>query len=105
MSTLLFSCVSEPRPCRLPNRLQINPLAISIEDSSVLRLLTGYAMQVKAAEDILTLTREMKEMWLFGKLDTLGENDRDVETREKLEGDVKAVAAGLDRSIKGSGVS
>lgn len=33
----------------------------------------------------------MKEMWLFGKLDTIGEDERDVERREKLENDVAAV--------------
>ncbi|KAJ6110116.1 hypothetical protein N7486_002351 [Penicillium sp. IBT 16267x] len=50
---------------------------------------------IRAAEDILTLTRTMKEMWLFGKLDTIGEDDRDVERREKLEKDVLAVEAAL----------
>lgn len=33
----------------------------------------------------------MKETWLFGKLDTLGEDDRDIQRREKLEKDVLAV--------------
>lgn len=33
----------------------------------------------------------MKETWLFGKLDTLGENERDVQRREQLEKDVQAV--------------
>ena len=47
----------------------------------------------------------MKEMWLFGKLDTLGENEKDVEIREKLEEDVKAVAGGLDRMIRDTGSS
>lgn len=38
----------------------------------------------------------MKETWLFGKLDTLGEDDRDVQRREKLEKDVLAVQKALD---------
>lgn len=53
-------------------------------------------MQIRAAEDILALTRTMKETWLFGKLDTLGENDRDVQRREKLEKDVLAVQNAIE---------
>ena len=37
----------------------------------------------------------MKEMWLFGKLDTIGEDERDVERREKLDKDVLAVEEAL----------
>lgn len=33
----------------------------------------------------------MKETWLFGKLDTLGEDERDVQRREQLERDAEAV--------------
>lgn len=33
----------------------------------------------------------MKETWLFGKLDTLGEDERDVKRREDLEGDALAI--------------
>ncbi|KAJ5684568.1 surfeit locus protein 5 subunit 22 of mediator complex-domain-containing protein [Penicillium maclennaniae] len=51
---------------------------------------------IRAAEDILALTRTMKETWLFGKLDTLGENDRDVQRREKLETDVLAVQKAIE---------
>ncbi|KAJ5737145.1 uncharacterized protein N7483_002270 [Penicillium malachiteum] len=52
---------------------------------------------IRAAEDILALTRTMKETWLFGKLDTLGEDERDVERREKLEGDVLAVQKAIEQ--------
>ena len=52
--------------------------------------------KVRAAEDILSLTRTMKEMWLFGKLDTIGEDERDVERREKLEKDVAAVQKAIE---------
>ncbi|KAJ6028051.1 hypothetical protein N7540_003627 [Penicillium herquei] len=52
---------------------------------------------IRAAEDILALTRTMKETWLFGKLDTLGEDERDVERREKLEGDVVAVQKAIEQ--------
>ncbi|KAJ5234719.1 uncharacterized protein N7469_003887 [Penicillium citrinum] len=51
---------------------------------------------VRAAEDILSLTRTMKEMWLFGKLDTIGEDERDKERREKLEKDVAAVQKAIE---------
>ncbi|EAW06388.1 RNA polymerase II mediator complex head subunit MED22 [Aspergillus clavatus NRRL 1] len=46
---------------------------------------------VRAAEDILALTRSMKETWLFGKLDTLGEDESDTKRREELECDAVAI--------------
>lgn len=39
----------------------------------------------------------MKETWLFGKLDTLGENERDVQRREELEKNVQAVQEVIER--------
>lgn len=41
----------------------------------------------------------MKELWLFGKLDTLGEDERDVKRREKLEKDVEAIQKALDGGL------
>lgn len=41
----------------------------------------------------------MKELWLFGKLDTLGEDERDVKRREKLEEDVEAIQKALDEGL------
>lgn len=38
----------------------------------------------------------MKEAWLFGKLDTLGEDERDIQRREKLEKDVLAVQKAIE---------
>ncbi|KAJ5988349.1 mediator of RNA polymerase II transcription subunit 22 [Penicillium waksmanii] len=52
---------------------------------------------VRAAEDILSLTRTMKEMWLFGKLETIGENERDIERREQLEKNI----ADIQKAIEG----
>ncbi|KAL4764908.1 RNA polymerase II mediator complex head subunit MED22 [Aspergillus foveolatus] len=46
---------------------------------------------IRAAEDILSLTRTMKEAWLFGKLDTLGEDESETKRREKLEQDAAVV--------------
>jgi hypothetical protein len=53
-------------------------------------------IQIRAAEDILGLTRSLKEAWLFGNLDTLGENEQDVLRRKKLEGDVQAVQKAVE---------
>lgn len=54
-------------------------------------------MQVRSAEDLLSLSRSLKEMWIFGKLDTLRGEDNG---KEQLDGDVKAVAEGLDRVLR-----
>jgi hypothetical protein len=43
-------------------------------------VLTGE--QISAAEDLLRLTRELKEMWLFGPLRDLGEGEEDVRLDE-----------------------
>ncbi|KAJ9299714.1 hypothetical protein DTO271G3_2598 [Paecilomyces variotii] len=51
---------------------------------------------IRAAEDILSLTRTMKETWLFGKLDTLGEDERDIKRREQLEKDAVAVKQAVE---------
>ncbi|KAJ5087885.1 surfeit locus protein 5 subunit 22 of mediator complex-domain-containing protein [Penicillium angulare] len=56
---------------------------------------------IRAAEDILALTRTMKETWLFGNLNTLGEDERDVQRREKLEKDAVAV----QKAVEGGGLS
>ncbi|MCJ1392668.1 hypothetical protein MMC18_005538, partial [Xylographa bjoerkii] len=52
---------------------------------------------VRAAEDILALTRALKEAWLFGRLDTLGRGER-VGAEESARG----VLAGL-RALAGEG--
>ncbi|RAH41712.1 RNA polymerase II mediator complex head subunit MED22 [Aspergillus brunneoviolaceus CBS 621.78] len=52
--------------------------------------------QVRAAEDILALTRVMKETWLFGKLDTLGEDEAEVKRREELERDAGAIQRAIE---------
>ena len=60
---------------------------------------TDIQCQIRASEDILGLTRTMKETWLFGKIDTLGENERDVQRREKLEEDAQAVKKAIDGGL------
>nr|KMM65730.1 hypothetical protein CPAG_02073 [Coccidioides posadasii RMSCC 3488] len=54
---------------------------------------------VRAVEDILALTRTMKELWLFGKLDMLGEDERDVRRREQLDKDVEMVKKAIDERL------
>ncbi|KAI9874990.1 MAG: hypothetical protein M1830_009051 [Pleopsidium flavum] len=55
------------------------------------------AALIRAAEDILSLTRSLKEAWLFGQLNTLGESKAALKTDE----DAKVVAEGLQRLLKG----
>ncbi|KAL4742258.1 mediator complex, subunit Med22 [Aspergillus similis] len=55
---------------------------------------------IRAAEDILSLTRMMKETWLFGKLDTLGEDESETKRREELERD----AAVVQKVIEDAGI-
>jgi hypothetical protein len=58
--------------------------------------------QVRAAEDILSLTRVLKESWLFGKLQTVGTSDAE----KRAEEAAAKVAEGLARlqAKDGSGV-
>lgn len=60
-------------------------------------LLTSY--QIRAAEDILSITRTLKELWLIGPLDTIGENAADVQRREKLEEDVRAIQVAIEGGV------
>lgn len=46
------------------------------------------AALIRAAEDLLSLTRQMQELWLFGQLDTLGKSA----VEEKTEADARRVA-------------
>ena len=56
---------------------------------------TGYltfgSTQVRAAEDILSLTRVLKEAWLFGKLNTVGAS----EAEARADGAAAGVVVGL----------
>ncbi|KAI4134628.1 MAG: hypothetical protein LQ347_001353 [Umbilicaria vellea] len=56
----------------------------------------GTAALVRAAEDILSLTRSLKEAWLFGQLDTIGESKAEAKTEECA----KSVVEGLGRLME-----
>ena len=51
---------------------------------------------IKTAEDLLSLSRQMKELWLFGSLDTLGKTGPD----EQTENDARVVADLVDGMLK-----
>ncbi|KAI1917296.1 hypothetical protein LOZ12_002927 [Ophidiomyces ophidiicola] len=51
---------------------------------------------IRAAEDILSLTRSMKESWLFGRLNVLGEDDKDIQMRKQVDADVQVVRETLE---------
>lgn len=61
---------------------------------------------IRAAEEIMMLTRTMKEIWLFGGLDTLAadheddNNPEDEAKRRKLDQDVKVVEAGFKKFLE-----
>lgn len=52
--------------------------------------------QIRATEDILTLTRQMQELWLFGQLNTV---DKDGKAKEisQVEDDARAIAAAVEQ--------
>jgi len=62
---------------------------------------------VRAAEEIMVLTRTMKEIWLFGGLDTLAEdhdgkdiNGQDDAAQKKMEENVRIVEEGFKRFLE-----
>lgn len=80
----------------------------SLIDTSVqqFQLDVESAAVVRAAEEIMMLTRTMKEIWLFGALDTLAK-DHDADqspqeeaARKEMEEDVKIVEEGFKRFLK-----
>lgn len=61
--------------------------------------LTRSRIQIRATEDLLTLSRQLKELWLFGGLNTIQEGE--LTTREEgvamnqKEEDVKAIVTAV----------
>jgi hypothetical protein len=56
-------------------------------------------IQIRAGEDLLSMIRTMKELWYYGKLGTLGENEQDVKRNKKLEEAVRAVEKAVEDGI------
>ncbi|EKG10914.1 Actin-binding cofilin/tropomyosin type [Macrophomina phaseolina MS6] len=56
------------------------------------------AALIRTTEEILTLTRQMQELWLFGNLHTLDANDK--QSAERMEQDVKAMIEAIEGLAK-----
>ena len=80
-SLLIFTCF-------LPFLPSLGPASNAISRTN-----KASSHQVRAAEDILSLTRELKESWLFGKLQTVGTS----EAEKRAEEAAAQVAVGLAR--------
>ena len=99
---------------RFENMLAVALDETDINDQPVTPALTDTAMQqlqlevdstalVKAAEEIMMLTRTLKEIWLFGGLNTI-KSDEEREEMEREERELveeeRVVARGLDEWLK-----
>jgi Surfeit locus protein 5 subunit 22 of Mediator complex len=97
-----------------------NILAVALDETDqngqpVPPVLTDTAMQqmqldvdstalVRAAEEIMVLTRSMKETWLFGGLKTIKSDEEKVwmaERERRLNEDTKIVREGMEEFLKG----
>jgi hypothetical protein len=58
---------------------------------------------IRAAEEVMVLTRELKDLWLFGGLNTQRDGKEDNNAQEKMEQDAKVVYEFLQRKINGDG--
>lgn len=58
--------------------------------------ITNEYQQTSAAEDILKLTRELKELWMFGPLRGIGEGEGEGE----MEADSKRVAELIEKQLE-----
>ncbi|CRG90556.1 hypothetical protein PISL3812_07600 [Talaromyces islandicus] len=53
----------------------------------------------RAAEDILSLTRLMKEIWLFEKLNTVGEDEHEIKRNKELDENANAVREAVEEEL------
>ncbi len=80
-------------------------VAPALTDTAMQQLQLGVdsAALVKAAEEIMMLTRSMKEIWLFGGLNTIksddGRQEREREEREMVE-EEERVREGMEAWLK-----
>ncbi|KAL9002737.1 MAG: hypothetical protein Q9188_004356 [Gyalolechia gomerana] len=82
---------------RFENIVEYKPGDRNAAAVNAYRMEVETAALIRAAEDILSLTRVMKEMWLFGKLQTVGTN----EAEERAEESAKGVEEGLRKLMAG----
>ena len=57
---------------------------------------------IRAAEEIMVLTRELKDLWLFGGLNTLHNGDKSDQSSLKIEEDAKVVYEFIQTVINGA---
>ncbi|KAL8927579.1 MAG: hypothetical protein Q9208_002386 [Pyrenodesmia sp. 3 TL-2023] len=116
-SLIEYKPVTSPNPPPSPKRPLSSPLLLSLEPLLLIHELiqqqgdrnaaavASYRMDVetasliRAAEDILSLTRVLKELWLFGKVHTVGTG----EAEQRAEMAAKGVEAGLRELLGGGG--
>ncbi|KAK4987160.1 hypothetical protein LTR66_007675 [Elasticomyces elasticus] len=60
-----------------------------------LKIVSESAALIRTAEEVLSLTRQMQEMWIFGQLNTVGES----ETERKTDENAKVVARLLEKLL------
>ncbi|KAL9043266.1 MAG: hypothetical protein Q9214_003541 [Letrouitia sp. 1 TL-2023] len=87
IDVITFFCTDTFLPLFDPTQTDRNAAAVNAYQMEV-----ETAALIRAAEDILSLTRVMKECWLFGKLQTVGSTS---ETEERAEREARAVAEKL----------
>jgi len=81
------------------------PLPPSLTDTSVqqFQLDVESTAVIRAAEEITMLTRTLKEIWLFGGLDTLDKDHQDADDeamKKRMEEDIKVVEEGFKRFLE-----
>ncbi|KAL8737861.1 MAG: hypothetical protein Q9181_001303 [Wetmoreana brouardii] len=80
---------------RFENIIEYKPGDRNAAAVDAYRMEVETAALIRAAEDILSLTRVLKEMWLFGKLQTVGTN----EAEERAEKSAMGVEEGLRKLL------
>ncbi|KAL8938364.1 MAG: hypothetical protein Q9211_003239 [Gyalolechia sp. 1 TL-2023] len=71
---------------RFENIIEYKPGDRNAAAVNAYRMEVETAALIRAAEDILSLTRVMKEMWLFGTLQTVGTNEAEKRAEESARG-------------------
>jgi len=75
-----------------------NPTSLSAVTTAYKIDLATQSM-IRASEDLLALIRQMQEIWLFGKLDTLGRS----EVEERTEQDAQKILELLGKMVEVKG--